>query len=427
MLFAVARHLLYNIPRVISTVDSAFALGAVRGVRKEDDTMKYFCTLMIIFSSSVFLSGCEGGSAGMDDVGDDADSAPDSAEADIHEAGDADLQDDGEPGVDCGEECDAYIVPTSIPYHTTRKLLVWSGTLLSGLSQKTDYLDETKLPGYYDLMAQYVNAERNFAVYLDDDTGYRPWNGDDLTSINEEYYATLDRRMTLVKERDLTEIVTIGPYAGYDLRGLPAFGTYVGNFVERTEKWLPNIIYETWNEPPNEPEWQKFIVDILLENGVPQENIQLAYADSSDWYAILSEDLGGKGLACYHWTGSMEAINAPWPAGWSTSSGMMQLMTLGLYGSDDGGDGYGQGLYWEFQRNIPGCDEGCLQQYRRPSNQQIYEVTTWMLQNGKGFEHLSAAGFQKPDAFPIDIEGAMNLGKTEMEMMRRAYDEVVGS
>jgi hypothetical protein len=58
--------------------------------------MKHVCTLTILLSSLGYLLGCEWGSGGAEDAGDAADLAPDSAEADLHEAGDADIHETAE-------------------------------------------------------------------------------------------------------------------------------------------------------------------------------------------------------------------------------------------------------------------------------------------------------------------------------------------
>ena len=324
----------------------------------------------------------------------------------------------GDGGLDGGDG-DAGVC--EIPYRKTGKLLCWSGTMLAGLVMKeTATYKDADLPAYYDaLAADGVNAERNM-VCLDSTPEWElnlPWIGDDLKAVNEEFYRVLDRRMALVAARDLTEIITVGPYSGYDLRGNPDFPGYVREFVKRMKKWLPNIIFETWNEPVGSPdeiaETQKQMVTIFQEEGVPDSHIQIAFADGGKNSDILMTQLGGEGLMSLHWIGSMETVQQVW----EPSSNYVPLMGYGLYGSDDGQDtqrsAHGLNWWWHEQQGIT--------EYRRPDNDQIYEITKWMLTHGRGvgYEHLSAAGFQT--AATPNLEEAIRIGKDERKAMYRAY------
>jgi len=230
--------------------------------------------------------------------------------------------------------------------------------------------------------------------------------------------------MALVAQRKLTEILTIGPYVGYHLKDIPTFLRYVETFIKRTKKWLPYVIYETWNEPSGTPEEQvaasRRIVDILQAEGVPNAHIQIPYSDSSDFAMLLVNQMKGEGLACLHWVGSMETIQLSTERGqaWEGSSGTEWLMRNGLYGSNDGEDtqGAARGLNW-WHREQVGC-----QKYRRPDIDQLYKITKWMLSHGRGYEHLSAAGFQRSET-PI-LADAIVLGKSERAAMRQAYEDV---
>jgi len=126
--------------------------------------------------------------------------------------------------------------------------------------------------------------------------------------------------------------------------------------------------------------------------------------------------LAGEGLASGHGIGSMETILAPWPNGWATSSGTLKLMEYGLTGSNDGEDTEkaALGLYWFWMPQGPG---------RRSSAAQAHDVTAWMLEHGKGWEMLSASGFQSGGR--PNLKAAIELGREERKAMRKAYNEVV--
>jgi hypothetical protein len=318
------------------------------------------------------------------------------------------------------DEISAPIEVCQTPYHETGKLLIFSGTMLAGMAlRERPGFSEAELPGYYNaLAADGINAERNLSGWVDNEAppweSLRPWT-DRLDRPNEEYYRQFDRRMKLVAERRLTEIITVGPYDGYSLRHDPYFPAYVREFVRRTKKWLPYIVYETWNEPggqnagADEAEASLQMVKILQEEGVPNAHIQISYCDSSVMFMTLQVTLRGEGLACLHWVGSMETITISNEHGqaWEGSPGTALLMENGLYASNDGEDTQraSRGLNW-WHREQMGCRE-----YLRPDNDQLYEVTKWMLSRGRGYEHLSAAGFQSTET-PV-LADAIEIGRAE--------------
>jgi hypothetical protein len=320
------------------------------------------------------------------------------------------------------------------PYSEESSILIWSGTRLCGLSLLPyDGMKETELPGYYDALAQDgVNAERNFSCFLDTDDLWRgliPWNGDDLASVNEAYYAQALGRMRLAAARKLTEVVTVGPYSGYHLRGRPDFPAYVRNFVRRTKPLLPYIVYETWNEPGDGTEgeedktrWSEMMVDIFLSEGIPPRNIMVPFADCGMFADLLVQKLQGKGLGSLHWVGSMETIlEAEHP--WEGSPGTMGLMLNGLIGSNDGEDVMRKslGLNW-FELEQAGNVE-----FRRPNVPQLRAITAWMTGvkefqgstfRGRGYEQLSAAGCQR-QVLPR-IYDAIETGRAERRAMAEA-------
>jgi hypothetical protein len=290
------------------------------------------------------------------------------------------------------------------PWPESGKLRIWSGTLLGGLSTRDNAtFKESDLPAYYDAIAEDgPNCERNFAYFEDDGawTSYRPSDPD--------YYQHLIYRINLAVQRKITEILCLTPY------GITNSDDEIRTIIRATKQFLPYIIYEAVNEP-RDNERQKEIVAILQAEGIPNKNIQIEYVDSGAFFDLLATTLKGEGLATLHWVGTMDTVDADWPMGWSTSDGTMKLMGYGMYGSNDGQDAAraAKGLnWWAHSQMTPPVTE-----YRRPDNPQLAEVTPWMLANGRGYEHLSAAGFQA-SATP-DLRAAIELGRAERRAMRR--------
>lgn len=300
---------------------------------------------------------------------------------------------------------DPIIPKCSSPYHREGKLLVWSGTSLTTLSTKDNALfKEADLPAYYDaLVADGVNAERSFAYFTDGDT-----NWDSFLPCNPGFYEHLNYRLGLIKERDLTEIMCLTPYGGEN-----SFDE-VREIIRRTKSFLPNIIYECVNEPTTNDR-QKRIVDILKDENIPNKYIQINFLDSGEFGELLTVWLNGEGLACAHRTGSMETIRLTNELGkaWEGSPGCMRLMGNGLYGSNDGDDVQQSAKGLTFWAQKP---EDKIK-YRRSDNNQITEITSWMLAHGRGvgFEVLSACGFQASE--PPDLKEAIRIGRDERRAM----------
>jgi hypothetical protein len=188
----------------------------------------------------------------------------------------------------------------------------------------------------------------------------------------------------------------------------------VRELIRRTKSFLPNIIYECVNEPANNDR-QARIVQILKEEGIPNKFIMIDWVDSSEFTILLETTLAGEGLASLHRVGSMETIHAPWPTGWSTSEGTMKAMRNGLGGSCDGSDVTGNSHGLRFWYHVQHGVEG----FERPDNQQLYEITKWMLENGKHYEDLSATGFQESES--PNLKKAIENGKIERQKMYQAY------
>jgi hypothetical protein len=284
------------------------------------------------------------------------------------------------------------------------KLRVVVYTLLGGLAMKEiPEWPDNRLAEYYNaLVLDGVNAERYVSTCKPGDP-YDPleyWQLED-----PEYLGVITKRLNLMRERDLTAIICLQPYRG-------TISDDRARWLIRALRGYP-IIWECENEPADNDN-QERLVEILKSEGIPNNFIQIELVDSGAFYDLLHKTLNDEGLATYHWTGTMETIHAPWPKGWSTSSGMMEFMKMGLYGSNDGQDTMraAKGLnFWLHDHQNPPITE-----YRRPNNEQLGAVSAWFRAHGKGHvEHLSAAAYQR-SASP-NMDDAISIGRAERQAM----------
>lgn len=295
--------------------------------------------------------------------------------------------------------------PAKCPHpYPQGKLRVIVHTLLGGLAMKEiPEWPDAGLAKYYDaLVADGVNAERYVSTCKPGDP-YDPleyWQLED-----PEYLGVITKRLNLMRERDLTAIICLQPYRG-------TISDDRARWLIRALRGYP-IIWECVNEPTSNDR-QAQLVGILQSEGVENRFIQIQHVDAGAFYDLLHDTLNGEGLATYHWTGTMETVNAPWPKGWSTSSGTMEMMTLGLYGSNDGEDimQAARGLnFWLHDHQDPP-----ITKFRRPNEEQIGQVAAWMKTHGKGHvEHLSAAAYQR-SARP-NMDDAITIGHGERQAM----------
>jgi hypothetical protein len=294
-----------------------------------------------------------------------------------------------------------------IPWPETHKLLIWSGLLLCDLSTKDNpEFQESDLDDYYNALAEDgVNATRSFAFFLDETPSY--WES--FKPVNDDYAAHFTARLKLITERKLTAVVSLWAYGG------GSTDSEIDYVIDLAKPFLPYVIFEPINEAYG-MSGQIKIVNMLKAKGVPNSAILLSFVDSGEFADMLVNGLNGEGLACGHGVGSMETIDQP-GVGWSTSAGCLALMKVGFFGSNDGEDAMhaATGLYWFW---LPPPGPG-----RRSSEGQIFDVTKWMLQHGRGWEHLSASGFQNSGR--PNLKQAVELGREERKAMRAAYNEVV--
>jgi hypothetical protein len=299
-----------------------------------------------------------------------------------------------------------------IPWPETHKLLIWEGTLLCFLSteENPEFTPEGVI-SYADAIAvDGVNCIRSFSFFLDEIPGY--WES--WKPVDEEYRTIVQTRLKLLSDRKITAIVSLEPYGGM------ATDSEINWIIDTCVPFLPYVIFETANES-GDMNLHRRLIAMLKAKGIQNKNIMLYYVDSGDFADCLVNELAGEGLASLHGVGSMETINAPWPNGWSTSPGTLALMAKGLTGSNDGDDyaKAAKGLFWPWLIGGPG---------QRSTAEQGHDITLWYLQNGgRGWEFLSAAGFQQhgPNQKRPDLLGAVELGREERRAMRRAYQEVV--
>jgi len=176
------------------------------------------------------------------------------------------------------------------------------------------------------------------------------------------------------------------------------------------ETWpLYDIVYEPWNENGNLAT-QARIVNMLKDSSIHNKYIQLYFEDSGDWVRYLQANPGM--ISTQHGVGSMKTVDY-W---WRGSPGCRELMKLGFYAGDDGGD---------MEKDAHGPMFYSNSESRRPDNGQLYEITKFMLQNTTGFDHLSAAAFANGETVP-DLEKEMANGVGEMEAMNHAWHDVFG-
>jgi len=293
-----------------------------------------------------------------------------------------------------------------IPWPTTHKLLIWSGLLLCDLSTKDNpEFQESDLDDYYDALAvDGVNAIRSFAFFLDEVPGY--WES--WKPVDVEYAKVVSDRLALLMARKITTIVSLEPYGGM------ATDSELSWIIDTCKPFLPFIIFEMANENGDIGLNQK-LIGMLKAKGIPNSAIQIYFQDSGTYADLLQNELNGEGLSCLHGVSSMATIDQP-GIGWSTSPGCLKLMSLGLYPSSDGEDAThsARGLYWFW---LPPPGPG-----RRPSVDQIYEITKWCLQNGRGYEQLSASAFQSGGR--PNLKAAIELGREERKAMRRAWEDI---
>ena len=328
----------------------------------------------------------------------------------------------------------------SNPFPESGEIRGISFTLYSGLAGSSSIIDEVKLDSLYENMAiDGMNIERNFGWFTDQTDAWAgnyllPWLDD--WSWNEEYWAQVDRRLTLwCGERNGAEIISIldacSLYAGdsWELNPLnklvsspsqvfvnsPARDQvirYARELVHRTAKFSPRIIFETRNEGnqivgfESLQDYDRAMIAALHAEGVPSALIQINWFDSSLFYDLLLNDLGGKGLAATHQIGSEKSVN--W---YRDSPGKQSLMALGDYPCSDGPDFYPeepQGLFWFW---LPGG------QARRSSNSQLAYIRSTMRDlRFPRFEHLSAAAFQTSSR--PDLMAAISIGHSERIALR---------
>lgn len=301
---------------------------------------------------------------------------------------------------DTFEDVAPVIAKCNIPYHRTGKILVWSGAVLTDWSIKDNATwKEQNFPEYLNsLVRDGVNATRAFS-WFEDNTP--EWDSFKPGADGQAYWDALGRRLQMVKDRDLTAIVTMRPYRGSmsdgDIRSMVIF----------LMPYRPNVIIEAENEPQTN-EYNERVTRIAKEYGWPVNHIQLGFVDSGEFGDTVLANPGI--LSCCHYVATTDTIFSNEKYGWANSPGTRRLMSLGMYGSNDGEDSAGACRGWYFY--------GGPEESQRPTVEQLFQTTGWMLDHGRGYEDLSAAGFRTTTT-PNMID-AINYGAEERAAMRRA-------
>jgi hypothetical protein len=300
------------------------------------------------------------------------------------------------------------IPQTDIPYNEKHKMVSWDGALLGFFCSKDLDGEFTKerCTTYANALAEDgMSMTRGFSHFYDELPGeWESWK-----PVDTEYREVLQWRLKLMADRKITSILSLEPYAGNapdaDLEWI----------IESAKPFLPYVIFETANECGSMALHTRLIF-MLKAHGIPNASIALYFVDSGEFADMMVNGLAGEGLASLHGVGSMETINAPWPWGWAASPGTLKLMEYGLTGSNDGEDAEHKalGFFWPWMPEGPG---------RRSTAAQGHDILAWNLQNkGRGWEFLSAAGFQSGSRRPNLLE-AVEKGREERRAMRRAWRE----
>lgn len=290
------------------------------------------------------------------------------------------------------------IPKTDIPYHSTGKLLIYSGAMLCDLCTKDNVLfKEEYLPAYYDALARDgVNAIRSFLATFDGTPAWPTYNGHE-----SDHFDMLRRRLKMIKDRDLTAVLSLTPYGG----SLSMDG--YRDLIRLGMEFAPNVVFEQMNEPTSN-ELQAQVVGILVnEFSVPKKNIMVSFIDNSDWLALMEQPGMKDAPLSAHGFGTMESVNSVFGAGGNAD----KILAWGDFcGSNDGGDraGKSDGAYFY----------GLNPLSRRPNIQQLQSTATFMLRNGVGFEHLSALAFSKQEE--PDLKVITEYGRDERRALRAA-------
>lgn len=315
--------------------------------------------------------------------------------------------------------CSTHVKPgptipqTDVDWTLTHDMVAWDGALLGFFCSKDLDGEFTKerTTAYANALAEDgISMTRGFSHYYDDIPGvWESWK-----PVDPEYRDVLQSRIRLMAERKITSIISLEPYGA----GL-APDADIDWIIDSAKPFLPYVVFETANENGNAALSEKLIGQ-LKAHGIPSENIMIYFEDSGAFADLLVNALEGKGLASLHGVGSMDTINAPWPRGWAVSPGTLKLMEYGLTGSNDGEDGEkkAQGLFWPWLPNGPG---------QRSTASQGHDVEAWNLEHGRGWEFLSASGFQQhgPGQKRPDLLGAVELGRAERKALRAAWGETI--
>jgi hypothetical protein len=256
---------------------------------------------------------------------------------------------------------------------------------------------DSRLAEYYNaLVKDGVNAERNFSTCAPGD----PYDPLDYYQFGDaDYLKIIQTRLEIIKKRDLTEIVILQPYRDSITDDQARW------LIRALRPYLPNVILTPVNEPqPQDMDKIMSIVNIALNEGWPKRNLLIEYCDCGTWGDMMLGGLKNEVSVSRHWIGSIETINEIFSGGTA-----QEILSWGTFcGSNDGPDKLGQahGLNFRYLEDL-GVKN------LRPTNDELHNIAGWFLSNGRGYEHLSAAAYQRPGkAFP-NMDDAISLGRGE--------------
>lgn len=309
------------------------------------------------------------------------------------------------------------IPQTDVDWTVTRVMISYDACLLGFFCSKELDGEFTKdrLTAYANALAEDgISITRGFSHFYDDLPGvWESWK-----PVDAEYREVLQSRIKLMADRKITSMISLEPYGAGE-----APDADLDWIIESAKPFLPYVIFETANESGSMSLHIK-LINKLKAHGIPNSSIAFYFVDSGEFADMLVNGLSGEGMASLHGVGSMDTITAPWPRGWATSPGTLKLMEYGLTGSNDGEDAEHKALgsCWPWMPPDPATGK-CNGQ--RSTAAQGHDILAWNLQNkGRGWEFLSAAGFQSGSQRPNLLE-AVEKGREERKAMRTAYSETI--
>lgn len=241
-----------------------------------------------------------------------------------------------------------------------------------------------------------------------------------------EYFPHLHAWLDLVGKYKLTQIVCLSPYIGSGPPRVFSDDEY-RLLIREIMKHRPYVKLEMVNEPTNNI-LQRRVVNLCLSEGVQPEEIQVQYIHSDgDFNDMVQTQLSTvdpdgtihvRCFICYHYYGTLAHLASDVDINNPDSDAMKWFLTGHLYLSDDGSNDGSNGEFF-------GLHPGASQNPKKPTPQELYDLTFWTLKKGgKGHELLWNGGFKNSDI--PSTSGIISSDGAYLQAMRRAYNDFIG-